>query len=321
MNLNKTCRSRETTTALKPIIKAENPRIIHTTLFRSEMAGRRLKAIFPEIILVGSFVSNSYSKHRYGLLSIIDRLKLLSTEWRDKATANKVDFFISNSYAIKENNIKVLGVPEEKVEVIYRGRSKATQYYSDTKRIIKELKLQDKKVFLNISRLQESKGQLVLIKAFKNFIKIYPGSVLLIAGEGIFRKELEKFIEINQLTNVHLLGYRTDISNILAISDFFIFPSYYEGLPGAVIESIFSRTPVIISDIPENRECLPANTALIFKVGNILEIQKKMEEALKIKDWDIRTKAAYHYAVDRFNIDEIGEKYEKFYLKIENKVP
>jgi len=317
LNFSKTCKDRETIKALKPIIKAENPRIIHTTLFRSEMAGRGLKGYFPDIILVGSFVSNSYSKYRYGLLSLIDRLKLFSTELRDKITVNRVDFFISNSYAIKKNNVKILGVSEEKVKVIYRGRSEPLKKYADNNKIINELNVQNKITFLNISRLQESKGQFDLLKAFKNFSKIYPDTVLIIAGEGNFRKKLEEYIELHQLNaKVQLLGYRTDTSDLLAISDFFIFPSYYEGLPGAVIEAVLSKIPVIISNIPESLECLPANASLVFEVGNITDIQRKMEEAMNLNDWRTKIEEAYEFAVSRFSLKDIGEQYEDFYFKI-----
>lgn len=317
LNLKEKPGNREAIKLLKPIIKFEKPKIIHTTLFSSEMLGRRLKSLFPEILLVGSFVSNSYTKYRYNQLSFIGQLKLLSTQWRDKLTASSVDFFISNSKTIKFSNIKALGVNQDKIEVIYRGRYLSDYHNLEDQSVLREFHLQGKKVFLNVARLQQSKGQMNLLQAFRSFHATHSDSVLLIAGEGNFRKELEKFIEIHSLDNVvYLLGYRDDISQILALSDFFIFPSYYEGLPGAVIEAMLSETPVILSDIPENRECLPENTALFFEVGNTSEIERKMEEALKLKDWGARTKIAYDHACRYFDIEKVGEKYEEFYLNI-----
>ena len=110
------------------IIKLEGPEIIHSTLFRADQYARQLKKIFPSIILVGSFVSNSYSSNRFKQLSFISKLKLRSTQFRDRISAGNVDYFISNSLAIKKSNVKALGVPSNKVEVIYRGRRFEKKY-------------------------------------------------------------------------------------------------------------------------------------------------------------------------------------------------
>ena len=62
----------------------------------------------------------------------------------------------------------------------------------------------------------------------------YPDSKLLLVGEGPLRKELEtKIIKLNLKDKVKLLGQRNDVPELLADSNYFIFPSYYEGLPGA----------------------------------------------------------------------------------------
>lgn len=316
LNLTQKQSSQDVLRILKSIIQTENPKIIHTTLFRSEIVGRRLKKIYPDILLVGSFVSNSYSKHRYRNLSFLSQIKLLSTQWKDKLSAGKVDFFISNSKAIKFSNAKALGVDKDKIVVIYRGRDVSSLNKKDGSFVLNEIDLQNKKVFLNVARLQKSKGQMDLLRAFKGFNQKHRESILLIVGEGNYRKELEMFIEINSLKKeVYLLGYRKDVSDILSLSDFFIFPSYYEGLPGALIEAILSKTPTIISDIPENRECIPENTALFFEPGNIQGIQKRMEQALQTRDWSKRTYKARDYAILNFNIDNVSKEYEEFYFE------
>jgi len=51
-------------------------------------------------------------------------------------------------------------------------------------------------------------------------------------------------------------------------------------LPGALIEAIISKTPSIVSDIAENKECFVENGALFFKSGNIKDLGDKMKEAL-----------------------------------------
>ncbi|RKS50578.1 glycosyltransferase involved in cell wall biosynthesis [Gillisia mitskevichiae] len=312
-------RFKEAINSIIPIINKEKPEIIHSTLFRADLVARKLKQSFPHIILVGSFVSNSYGVNRYKQLPFISRIKLFSTQLRDRMTASKVDFFVCNSKAIKKSNIRALGISGNKVKVIYRGR-RFEDYLPSTKAfnlLKKEFNLEEHQVFLNVSRLHKGKGQLDLLNAFKVLNAQNPNTVLFIAGEGSFRMELEDLINSLSLeNNVFLLGYREDIPELLAISDYFVFTSYFEGLPGALIEAIISKTPSIVSDIPENRECFLENGALFYKSGNILELSKKMEEALIINNWQEKVNASYKYAEENFDIAKVSLQYENFYKEI-----
>ena len=302
-----------------PIINKENPGIIHSTLFRADMVARKLNQVFPHIFLVGSFVSNSYGGNRYRQLSPISRIKLFSTQLKDRMTAGKVDFFVCNSKAIKKSNRIALGIPGKKVKVIYRGRS-FEDYLPTTGSVSllkKEFNQDGHSVFLNVSRLHKGKGQLDLLKAFKFLNTRNPKTVLLIAGEGSFRVELEELIKTLELEkNVFLLGYREDVAQLLALADYFVFPSYFEGLPGALIEAIISKTPSIVSDIDENRECFTENGALFFQSGNIKDLGDKMQEALTLKDWNERTESSFENARKNFEIKKVSKEYESFYRKI-----
>jgi glycosyltransferase involved in cell wall biosynthesis len=112
------------------------------------------------------------------------------------------------------------------------------------------------------------------------------------------------------------LGYREDVAELLALADYFVFPSYFEGLPGALIEAIISKTPSIVSDIAENRECFVENGALFFKSGNIKDLGDKMKEALMLRDWKERTESSLENARKNFEIKKVSKEYESFYKKI-----
>src|SRR5690606_17034383 len=105
-----------------PIINKEKPDIIHSTLFQSDIVSRKLKSKFPDIPLVGSLVSNSYSHLRFSQLNWISKLKLYSTQFRDRLSIKKVNHFISNSETIKMANAEALGIPLKKITTIFRGR-------------------------------------------------------------------------------------------------------------------------------------------------------------------------------------------------------
>ena len=61
--------------------------------------------------------------------------------------------------------------------------------------------------------------------------------------------------------HVRFLGHRDDVTDIVAGSDLFVFPSLFEGLGGAVLEAMGLGLPVVASDLPVLREVLGETAA------------------------------------------------------------
>lgn len=292
------------------------PVLIHSSLFRSDMVARHLSAELG-VPLVNSLVNNSYSKKRYAALSAVGKLKLLGIQLWDRLTAPHVDLFISNSFAIKETNAKALGISSKKIEVIYRGRDSrlfSSVDAAETTALKTSMNVGSKKVFLNVSRLLDRKGQLDLIRAFDQVHKQRQDVMLLIAGDGAYRNILESEVtKLGLIDSILLLGNRKDVPALLKAADFFVFPSHYEGLPGALIEAMFARTPVIVSAIPENLECVDEQSALLFPAGDQDQLAAQMIRALEDTGNAVRAKRAYEHALANFEINQIATRYETAY--------
>lgn len=308
--------------ALKKIQKLTEeikPDVIHASLFRSIYVSRKLKQKV-KIPLVNSFTSNSYVNTRYKNLSVVRRIKLKYIEWLDRSSAKHADFFISNSQVIKKNNSKVLGIPPHKIHVIPRGRDSRLfeANKNDVKFLKKKMGLEGKRLLLNVGRLIESKGQEDLIKAFAEISKKNIDVVLLIAGEGKYRRHLEeRILRLGLSDKVVLLGNRKDIPELLAISNLFVFPTYLEGLPGSLIEAMMSGIPIICSDIPENKECVPEGGAAFFTAGNINELEELINNSLDNPDaLDIASQKSFEFAVQNFELEKISRDYEEMYYNL-----
>ena len=308
-------------TQLLPLIDAIKPDIIHSTLFRSDIIARKVKK-YRNIPLISSFVNNTYLKERYKTLSLVGKLKLYGCQLMDRWSAEKVDLFISNSATIMEKNSKALAIKKEKVKVIYRGRSsKKFDSISDQEVYALRLKLNinsDTKILLNVSRLLDRKGQLDLLKSYAEVVKKHPDTMLLFAGEGAFRATLEIAIDDLQLKEkVVLLGNVDYIPLLLKMADVFVFPSHYEGLPGALLEAMFAQKIIICSDIGENKECVSENEALFFKIHDIEELTSKINLVLNnLKEYEPMAMEAKKVAITKFELATVVAQYNETYLNL-----
>ncbi|RAI85594.1 glycosyltransferase [Algoriphagus yeomjeoni] len=292
---------------LEKIIRVLNPVLIHSTLFYSDMTLRYLEIGFPK---VNSLVSNSYSHRRLSQLSLKMKLKVLILKLWDISSSRKVDCFVANSEVIKTNYIKETKISESKIKVIYRGRD-PLQFQ---KLEVVNSKLSKSPRLLSVGRLIPSKGLFGLVEAFAKFLNQFPGSTLSIAGDGPEKTNLLKKIEeLNLNDSVCLLGSVQNVTRELLNTDLFIFPTFYEGLPGALIEAMMAKVPVICSDIPENRECLSEDMGIFHKVGDWGDLLSVMKISMALNDWDKRTSKAFDFASKKFDVKNIVCQYEELY--------
>lgn len=97
------------------------------------------------------------------------------------------------------------------------------------------------RVLLTLGRLHVNKAQDVLIKAL---VKI-PNAILLLAGEGELRAELERLAkDVGVAERVRFLGWRRDTPALFQIADACIFPSRQEPLGNVVLESWAHGVPI-----------------------------------------------------------------------------
>lgn len=128
------------------------------------------------------------------------------------------------------------------------------KFNSSVLRIKNELKLTDK-IFIIVTRLLWEKGIRELTIAFDSLNKINNNLKLLIVGwsdDDNPRNVTQDFIDSYKSCDyIQFLGKRDDIVELLALSDCFIFPSYYrEGVPRGVLEALSMSLPVITTNMP-----------------------------------------------------------------------
>ena len=304
------------------VVEAERPDLLAAVLFRSGLVARLL-ARRTGLPLVDSLVNDSYGKVRFRSLRRAHRLKLHALRLVDRLTARWVTHFVAVSTVVARSNRRALGLPAERVTVVYRGRD-AGRFVpaSEERRAQARRRLgigPEQPVLLNTARLLARKGQRELVEAMPAVLRELPGARLLIAGEGPERQALEARIEQLGLGgSVTLLGPREDIPELLAAADLFIFPSHYEGHGGALVEAMLAGLPLVVADTPVHRESIePGVSGILVPMADPQALARAAVDLLLNPD---RARALGRHAraeaLERFDLGRIAASHEELYHRI-----
>lgn len=163
----------------------------------------------------------------------------------------KVSIVISSSNYTKNIFLNICNFPETKIHVI------PPTYEIENDKIKIQKKLSNKKglILTTISRLEERKGFLPVIKAFKYLIKkkLIKNFIWSIYGDGYLKKKLQEqinYYKLNKYIKIKNFVNEKSKEKILMNSDLFIMPSYkvensIEGFGISYIEAAKFSVPSI----------------------------------------------------------------------------
>jgi colanic acid/amylovoran biosynthesis glycosyltransferase len=137
---------------------------------------------------------------------------------------------------------------------------------------------------VNVGRLSEQKGQFLLVQAAARLRDQGLDFELIIVGDGPLRGELQKLIDrLDLQERVRITGYLSnlEVRQELEAARALVLPSFAEGLPVAIMESLALGRPVIstyIAGIPELVE--PGISGWLVPAGAIEPLVDAMSEVL-----------------------------------------
>jgi glycosyltransferase involved in cell wall biosynthesis len=181
--------------------------------------------------------------------------------------AAKVDGFISVSDDVRVSIVRQLGPVQNKIFTIHNGVDVKRYGHPGCKRALcQQLGIESDSVLMaTIGRLTEQKGHRYLIDAAARVVPHYPNTHWLFVGDGELRDELQNQVRHAKLTeNVHFLGQRRDIPELLAAIDVFVLPSLWEGLSIALLEAMASSRAIVATSVSGTTHAMiPNKTGLI----------------------------------------------------------
>lgn len=167
--------------------------------------------------------------------------------YRAFASSPRVQF-IANSKVGALDYAAWIGINPNRFKVIMNGFDPSACVASSASEISSlrsEEGLNGKQVVLGVFRLADEKQPLVFVEAAKRVLVAIPNAVVLIAGDGPMRTEVESAIASQTDGRIRLLGRREDVSALLSIADVVLHTSRQEGSSNALIEAQSLGCPVV----------------------------------------------------------------------------
>lgn len=200
----------------------------------------------------------------------------------------EADIVLADSLATKKDIVELLGIPEEKIKVVYLA---AGEQYAELKVKSEKLKAAEIKrvkqkygieeeYFISVGTLEPRKNLKRVIEAFSGVGSRESGvRNLVVVGKSGWGENLSK------ANNVNFLGLveDDDLPGLYAGSAGLIYPSLYEGFGLPVLEAMTVGCPVLTSDRGSLEE-IAGKAAVLVDPENIESIAWGIESLIKDRE-------------------------------------
>ena len=184
------------------------------------------------------------------------------------------------------------------------------------------------KIIGMVANLKKVKNHLFLLKAFSELLKEDRQVKLLLIGQGLegdnenTESEIRDFINNNGLNkSVLLLGFRSDIPDLLNIMDVFCLTSFKEGLPISLIEAMAAGLPVVGTDVEGIRDVIVQNkNGFLVQAGDVTGLKKVLSSLLQNESLRAKMGQESKSLVNRiYSLDRCINQYQDLFMSTMNK--
>ena len=233
--------------------------------------------------------------------------------WLNKFFLNHVAHIISVSESCSEDLIQFFSFPKQKVDTVEIGieLNAIGSLPSDIESIFGK-----GPVLINVGSFVPEKNQRGLLRIFAQMSEQIKHVQLIIIGKGKLEGELKSLtIQLGVEKQVHFLGYRTDVLEIIKQCSAFVLPSHIEGLPGVILEAMYERCPVVAYDVGGVGEVVKNElTGILLRMDDEESFAKAILNILLNTDHNEMMKdAAYQLVTKEFDNREIAKRFREVY--------
>lgn len=300
---------------LRRVINTERPDILHTALFTSDQIGR-VAAIGTQSKLISSLVSTPRTATRqWGVGPAPWKIRVVNA--CDMFTSQLLtDRFHAVSPGVATTYSAKYRLARNRITVVERGRQAADLGQRNVGRrsiVRRDLDIDARtEVVLAAGRHFFQKAHVDLIRAISILVSSRPDILLLVAGrEGEATSEMIAEIAATPgLTDhVRLLGYRTDVADLLAASDVMALSSRFEGTAGVALEAMAVGTPIVSTHLEGlDGILIDGHNALVVPIGDPPAMAASIARLLDNRELAARlAEAGRKDFLDRFTIERAAD--------------
>lgn len=148
----------------------------------------------------------------------------------------------------------------------------------------------------------------------------YKGTILIIGDLDQVKDYKKTILKLSEGLNLNFCGLvksKCDLFNLIGESKLFVFPSYTEGMSNMLLEVASIGTPILASDISQNKEVFDESEVTFYKVGNVENLIQKLIEISKNEDkHKNKTFIARKKIIKNHNWNKIANDYSRIYSKL-----
>src|SRR5712664_725090 len=292
---------------LHPVLRYYRPDIVHTHL-------HVLRYALPFLLLLKR-VSLLHTVHNLAEREIEPRARWIQRYALNHgvvpvAVAKEVALSLERLYGIQRCRVISNGIPTDSYACPQTPRREWRT---------KERFGTDDILFVCVARFAPQKNHSLLLKAFAQGPASDPKAHLVLVGEGVLREQLEEQAKSLGLAGqVHFLGLRTDIPDVLGAMDVFVLSSDWEGNPLSVMEAMASGLPIVSTDaggVPTLFE--RGKEGFIVARGDAQALGNSMASLVRDRETRVSLgRAAARRAKQNFDVSTMVQAYEELYEKL-----
>ncbi|MFN3407188.1 MAG: glycosyltransferase family 4 protein, partial [Caldimicrobium sp.] len=236
-----------------------------------------------------------------------------------------VDKILVNSLALKEELIKKNLAKEEEIELFYLGIDLKEFEVELTKSDARNRFIlpQDDFLFGMVARFRKEKDHIGLIKAFKRLKEKGYQAKLVFVGDGptleacqILTQQLGLERDIIYLGSLE----PTEVPYLLKALDAYVYATYREGMPLAVLEAMAASLPIIATDAEGLPDIFQTDKKFGFLIpkGDVEGLAEAMENIINLSEEERKLwgSKAYERVREDFSFEKLKERTLKLFYEL-----
>lgn len=235
--------------------------------------------------------------------------KLLSRFTDVLITINEEDYKLANKKKFKAHKVEIVhGVGID----LKKFRPQTEQTKIDLR---KKYGYRDEDfILIYVGELSYRKHQDTLIRMVELLKEDIPNLKLLLVGKGECYAEHSFLIDLLKLNkHVKLLGYRTDVPELMLLSDVAVSSSRQEGLPVNIMEAMAVGLPLVVSNCRGNRDLIVNGVNGYIVNDNPSEFKDYIKKLEKNKELMRKISINNLNDIKEFSIGKITKKMSNIY--------